>query len=465
MLVVISDLHFEEVASDIIPASNGHPALGLDRNLPGAAFEQIFAELAADAERNGAASLDLVLAGDIFDLYRTQLWAHTDLRPYEACGALSAALETKLLEVLDAIAAESPVRESLDVFQRLAAGRFVRAVDGDRREEPFPVPVRLHYLPGNHDRLANGSTKLRAKVRSFLGLPPSDAPFDHVFDSQDPRVLVRHGHEYDRYNFAKDYASKAGEPLPDTFPASDYDASAFGDFITVDVAARLPFLFRAVHDDSKIVANEALRQVYRRLLEFDDVRPQSALVDFLLNIPGSGMDEHDIWAILQPVAIRLLDELAQSAVLKEWLDRLDHKWEPDLIDVFQALLASHVWSVGLPLKLLKPIASRLRGTTEGEQPEAFAGREPSIRAGARRFLVAGHTHQPQVATLATGDRFERYYVDTGTWRNQLRQGPPGRGFGRIKALTYVAVYGAREDPRGAQKSESFDYWSGLSQRF
>jgi hypothetical protein len=39
-------------------------------------------------------------------------------------------------------------------------------------------------------------------------------------------------------------------------------------------------------------------------------------------------------------------------------------------------------------------------------------------------------------------------------------------FGSAKALTYVMVYASSEDRSGAaSKNESFDYWSGFTERW
>jgi 3',5'-cyclic AMP phosphodiesterase CpdA len=214
MLVVISDLHFEEEASDTIRGSEGVQPVAFKRNLPAVAFEQVIADLAAEAVRNKAKRLDLVLAGDIFDLHRTQLWFEAEgspTRPYAASAVVAGdrKLEDKILRILTAIATEEEVAKGLGVFQRLARQRFVPEPGQTGAEHAaFPVEVALHYLPGNHDRLANATTRVRSRVRELLGLPADDQPFPHVLTFQDPRVLVRHGHEYDRFNFAADYSGK-----------------------------------------------------------------------------------------------------------------------------------------------------------------------------------------------------------------------------------------------------------------
>src|SRR5438477_1748891 len=109
MIVVISDLHFEEEASDIIRGEDGSPRLVFRRNLAGQAYRSFIEAMAQQAERRRVRSFDLVLAGDIFDFNRTALWFRDRLRPYVPPSHVSPPLEAKILSILEAIAAERPV--------------------------------------------------------------------------------------------------------------------------------------------------------------------------------------------------------------------------------------------------------------------------------------------------------------------------------------------------------------------
>jgi hypothetical protein len=86
-----------------------------------------------------------------------------------------------------------------------------------------------------------------------------------------------------------------------------------------------------------------------------------------------------------------------------------------------------------------------------------------------RFVVAGHTHEPQVAFIDGSGDFDRYYVDTGTWRMRVLPVTDRSSFAAVKALTYVTVYSSAEDQGRRtptpEKRESFDYWSGFTQRW
>lgn len=456
MLIVISDLHFEEVASDkVAPDGAPHGVRFDERNLKPGAFDVVFGDLTTAARRNGARNVDIVLAGDIFDLHRTRLWFDAGgLRPYLSCTDVASGSrhEEKILQILDGIAADDAVATNLAALRRLAGVATPRH-GGPLGYEWFGVPTRVHYLPGNHDRLVNATPATRLKARELLGLGPSTARFPHVFESADPRVLVRHGHEYDALNFGGRLSAHA--EIPVSLSDADYDDWTFGDFVTVDVAMGLPDAFREVYQD-RIAFDPLLSTVYGRLLEFDDVRPQSQLVAFLLTIPGQ--EPTQVWRVLEPAFVTLLERLAGDPNV----DRAFAKG--GVSPLWRLLLDARVWRWGLPLALVRRLGSFASRRGDAD-PAASAVREEVVAQGRARFVVAGHTHHPQVALLSTHSDFERYFVDTGTWRNVVLSTGSG-AFANTKAITHVAIYASTEDPGGLRaKRESFDFWSGCSKRW
>ena len=447
MLTVISDLHFEEEKSDAI--SGGGKTLKLDRNVPAAAFAKLFSSLAKTVTDSGAKHLDLVLAGDIFDLHRTTLWFKGAERPYVNNAKVDGPHERAILNVLNEIAKEPEVGQTLGLLSLLAKGRYRERIADPKSEIAFPVPVTIHYLPGNHDRLLNATKPIRDRVRALLGLAASPNPFPHVLSFKDPRVLVRHGHEYDRFNFSENY--ERFEPFPATIPDEHYDNATFGDFITLEVATALPQLFLSEYGAAKILTEPVYSALYLRLLEFDDVRPQSSLIEFLLNLPG-GPGEDAVWDLLKPVVKNLLDKIHDDDFLRSWLHWLG-------MDGISFLLKTKFWHLDFTLDILKKHASSFMNN-KGPGCVAIAGREPGLSD--LRFVIAGHTHEPQVAIIGPK---EQYYVDTGTWRHRVLCN--GEMTGRVKALTYVTVFAGGEDPGdpGVKKTESFDFWSGFTQRW
>ena len=483
MTVVISDLHFEEEATDIIsdPAGVLDPIV-FRRNVPAVAFENMMRDVADQARTNGAARIDLVLAGDIFDLYRTQYWFMNDegLRPYVDCMEVTPELESKLIAIIDGIVAEKDVARSVAVFRRFAQGTYLERSDSATPAAPFGIPVQLHYLPGNHDRLANATPAIRKHVRDLLGMPGGDAPFPHYILFADPPVLIRHGHEYDRYNFATDLTH---EQIGAALPAALYNAPTWGDYNTVAVAARLPFLLRRHFGDGAILKEPVLQIVYCRLLEFDDVRPQSTIVDFFLNttvpvkLPNQKVRniapdavkpadlfahretlQKQMWTKIKPVVFELLDEVIADKYFRQWT------WK--FFPFYTVLLLLRPWRwIPLPLWLVRMVGRYLKGDS-ANLAESFAAHEIEVHKNAACFVCAGHTHKPLVAHIFTRNDLKRFYTDTGTWRNAVLAAGDRRSYGRVNATTYVTFYGRQTDPQSAGVPDhGFEYWTGYDQNW
>ena len=100
------------------------------------------------------------------------------------------------------------------------------------------------------------------------------------------------------------------------------------------------------------------------------------------------------------------------------------------------------------------------------RPELMASRETLLQEKRVRLVIAGHTHQPQLCLIDSDPAADRFYINTGTWRNRIPSTPDERTFGRIKALTYVMLFSAAEDNRlGNETLGTFDYWTGYTQHF
>jgi UDP-2,3-diacylglucosamine pyrophosphatase LpxH len=471
MLVIISDLHLEETGSRTIHGTGNLDSIDVVRNIKLKAFTKFVARLDEQARRDGARKVDLVLAGDIFELHRTALWFRGNLhhvRPYVDMSDVTEHHEAKLVEILQEIdREEAGTGQILAFLRRLVKYNAYTTEAGIVRE--FPVPISLHYVPGNHDRLANATPSLRRAVRRLLGLPVSIAPFRHVLVFDDERTLVRHGHEYDPLNLGEDTTDL--EILPLYLPKEAYSRAPIGDWVTVELAVGISEIFRQHHGDDQILGNPLLRQVYTRMLEFDDLRPMHALFNYLLYMPGSGFTPREIWdQAMRPVIIGLLERVYDHPFLAFWLDRLDQKGLPDLTDALQAVLALKAWNwTGLSLgqiELISKLALCYHKSSAG--PQAMAAREEAIQDGSHLFVVAGHTHSPAVELIGHRPAGEQYYVDVGTWRRVIPATGDFRSFGRLNALSYAVIYGPQEDPANPAipgKVASLDYWSGVTQRW
>lgn len=457
MLVVISDLHFQDNVSDNL---RNRKKPEFDRNISPEAFQKTFADISKLALDSHAQSVEIMLAGDIFDLHRTQHWFINDnpIRPYVDCKEVSPELQTTLLHILDIISKQESVAKCLTFIREI--GQVFKNADG------HPIPTTVHYMPGNHDRLLNATPALRAKVIELLGMHHHDPAqsFTHSFTytlnlkGKSRFALVRHGHEYDRVNFSLDYSE--GQ-VPKDIPDEAYDKPTVGDYVTVDFASRLPYEFRKYHEEH-ILHNPHMQEIYRRLLEFDDVRPQGTMLNFVLSLNHKGLSREFIWELIKPAMKKVLEIAQNSPFLKK---------ETRPFSAVQIMLWSRLWKLidTLPLSLIESQFERLLGSPTHPDPATFALREEAVEQGQASFVIAGHTHAPQLAFLTEKQHHESYFVDTGTWRNRYEASAAQNAFGHTKAITYVAIYRHDETPNGEShhsgKMESFDYWSGQKRRW
>jgi len=461
VIAIISDLHFEEEASDVIPGRDGQPSLVFRRNLDPRAYCNFIAQMAEQMERRRLRTFDLVIAGDLFDFNRTALWFRDDLRPYAPLSKTSPHLEAKLLNILEAIAIEPPVQQALEAFRLLARGRY-RLQGGKERD--FPARrINIHYLTGNHDRLSNATRAIRQRVRELIGLK-GDSLFPHIFQAKDPAVLVRHGHEYDGNNFSIDL--EKAKAIPEKISEKAYEEANFGDFITIDIATRLPFLLRRKYGDQQVLADKVMRNLYLRLLQFDDVRPQSALLDYLLDDSHGKYSVEEAWERLVPVIEILLDEIHGNPFFQYWLAKRARPWTPAELEAARGLLKMTGWRN----KLAREAARKIMHYTMGGDmagPEIVAQREKLVQKQKVRLVVAGHTHQPQVCLLRSDPESDRFYVNTGTWRNRIPATPDDRTFGRLQALTCVMLFSSSEDQKEGRHDTfgTFDYWNGYTRHW
>jgi UDP-2,3-diacylglucosamine pyrophosphatase LpxH len=458
MIAVISDLHFEEEASDVISGPNGKE-LRFRRNLNAKVFASFVAHMADEVRRRRSETFHLVIAGDLFDLNRTTLWFNDRMRPYVSNGEFPPQLEHKVLRILDATVQEESVSDAIRSFRWLQNGVYRETQSGKWKQRDFPCKVKVTILAGNHDRIINATPKIRRHVRDLLGLKGDDI-FPHYALFDDPAALIRHGHEYDPVNFAADLtgAKKIPVKVRDEF----YDKPNFGDFITIDIATRLPYLLRRHYGDKAILNQGVLRSLYLRLLQFDDVRPQAALLDYLLDCSDEKFTPEEAWERLLPVIRDLLDEIHDNRFFRYWLSQRAKPWAPAEMELARELLHAGGWRNRLARGAARKVTHFLLGG-EIPKPELYAAREELLLKNKVRLVISGHTHAPEVTLLKADQTGDRFYINTGTWRSVIPATPDRRTFGRMRSLTYVMLFAQREQAeRDGKKTNSFDYWNGFT---
>ncbi|HET9954391.1 MAG TPA: hypothetical protein VFQ61_07800, partial [Polyangiaceae bacterium] len=311
--------------------------------------------------------------------------------------------------------------------------------------------LRIHYIPGNHDRLVNVFPSLRARVRQLLNLAGEPrSPFAHVLEWPAYGVRVRHGHEYDKANFPIAFDG-LHEPTEE-----HYAAPVLGDFVTVELATRLALAFRGYYARELRQAGpegDAFRRIYLALTEFDDVRPASAFPTYVAKEVGRGSDW--VFARLRPAIEDTLVAATQSEFFLREATRLGFAQFFEGAAGFQLRLAIANAS---PHQLSQLIANMSRfQDAPGPAPADIAALESGLLEGQPLCVIAGHTHKPGQVAIPGRPEHAACFVDSGTWRTRMEQGV-AETFGRFRSYTIVFCYRAEE--WASSRVRTFETWTG-----
>ncbi len=446
MLVVISDLHFSEAQSTQIGD------LRYNRNLSPDTYQSYFSEINQAATANKVDKIDLVLAGDILELSRSGLWLANNERPYVRNDDIEpdSNSERILLDIIKAIANEERVHDTLDLFHHI--------------QDQFDVAIDVHYLLGNHDRLVNATPAVRKYVRSLFGLPGEDKLFNYQFILQDhygkPFCLVRHGHEYDPVNFSINTHEMDG--FPEEFPAAAYGDTCMGDIITIEFGAALAYHLVERYGENSVLGDATLLTLYQRLMAFDDVRPTTALLSFLFSTPG--LKKRQTWEMMKPCFIRVLESLSDNPLIEKFIsDSSNFNKSQQLL--LNGLLDSDLLMQDIPYWMIKQIMKRVSKSIKLKSPVKWVKHEKLIRDthSGCKCVISGHTHFPEVSLISALAGDQRYYLNTGTWRNMIPATKNYQDFGRLEAMAKVIVFPpVKNQNNKAEVPWSFHFLSGVS---
>ncbi len=453
MLVVISDLHLQEIAVDRmgLNAMDGH-----SRNVSAEALNLLFEEIHNKVIEQDIEEIVLCLAGDIFEINRSNIWLEGEHRPYHR-GLPPARLEPFVLRILDRIAQDNA--EFLATLRGFILNKTylyqgqARTIEGD-------VRVEVRYLTGNHDRLVDAWPSTRRRVRDILCLGGTDHPFEHEFlfanTTEQPGygVLIRHGHEYDETNFA--------QTAPKNAKDSRYLYACLGDVITLEFVTYFPYRFRQLYEiflAGSTKKSQFYQHLYAALLDFDDVRPASSLFAYLMScLQSSTTKARELQSqeraidLLRPILLEAFNVVARLKFVRKEAKSVMLRL------VFlppgrYLILAGLRW---LPARFLGWGLNKvgvLRSRVEAVRPALFAAKEKELIAGRVHTVVAGHTHHPDQIPLLGGEQF---FLDSGTWRTLIYQGEQDKVFGRLRAMTFIFCYRSDE----GQTHRRFETWTG-----
>jgi UDP-2,3-diacylglucosamine pyrophosphatase LpxH len=442
MLVIISDLHLTDGTSGttISPGAFRLLCERLTDLAIGASFRR-------DGSYNPIERVDLLLLGDVLDVIRSTQWLGTKARPWDdnkspALFEMVAKITGDVLRHNDAAFAEfrQLAEQGIAVPPGLNNGRPAMG-------ETKPVPVRIHYMVGNHDwpfhLSGENYNQLRRVIAQRMGLCTyPDAPFPHeIWESNElvqvmrrHKVFARHGDVYDPFNYE-----------------GDRDASSLGDVIVLELLNR----FGAAVEQQ--LGNDLPTSALAGLREIDNIRP-------LLLIPVwiDGLLER---SCPQP-AIRKEVKKVWDALADEFLEHpfVRHRdtWCPvDITDSLQkALKFSRRLSVGWA-SWIAQLCAEMRGASSGSYYH-HALTEQDFRNRRAKHIVYGHTHASEVvpldASFADGYVLHQTYFNAGTWRrvySQTQFAPREHEFIAADSMSYLAFF--MDDERSGRPYET---WSG-----
>ncbi len=446
MLVIVSDLHLTDGTSGST-ISPGAFALLSER----LADLSLNASQRSDGSYRPIEHVDLVLLGDTLDVVRSTQWLDSVIRPWD--DIKSPALFEQVAKITGDILQHNA--QALGEFRKLqqqgialppatnAGNPAMSAAKSERQ----PVPVRIHYMVGNHDWFfhlpGENYNRLRRQLVAHMGLATyADAPFPHeIWESNElvqvmrrHKVFARHGDVYDPFNYE-----------------GDRNASSLGDVIVLELLNRFGVQVRLQLGD------DLPSGVINGLRELDNIRPLlmipvwiEGLLERCCPQPSVRKEVKKIW-----------DELADEFLEHSFVQQRDTWCPVDMVDGLQkALKFSRRVSVGWASWIAQWIAE-LRGASSSSFYQ-HALTEQDFRNRRAKHIVYGHTHQAEVvpldASYAEGYVLHQAYFNAGTWRRvhtQTQFAPREHEFIAADTMTYLAFF--KDDERNGRPYET---WTG-----
>lgn len=452
MLVIISDLHLGDgtTASSISPAAFDLFSSRLSETAYYASFRK-------DETYRPIETLDLLLMGDVLDPLHSTLWLNT------APGALnytrpwtdihSPTFAGTLADTTNAIIDLN--RESLEILRRCANGQTILLPPANGHGQPdheskerIAIPVRIHYMVGNHDWYYHlpGSAfdEIRSVIIEALGLCTDSRPFPYELDENETlkeilasyRVFARHGDYYDKFNFNREMGR---------------DHATLGDVFTMDVCNRYPVEVQRRYGD------ELPQGIIDSLRRITNVRPALATP---LWISGQ-IRRHAGNTSLEEELKNVWDDLCDQFLQLDFVREQDKAYKLDMVDMLEAVLKiSKRASFQTLNDLVVWVHEKLHGGDHSLAKKAL--QEPAFLDNTARFVVYGHTHYHEIVPLDSDgeppNEQNQFYINSGTWRSYYDlavKDPKEQKFVRYQTFTYLTFY-----KDGERSGRLFETWSG-----
>ena len=461
MLVIISDLHLTDGTSG--------------ETINAGAFEILrerLSEMAYDASKRDDGvykpidGIDLLLLGDALDAIRSTRWLDKAVRPWDDFKDPEFVAQVrnitrhildkneesfKILRSMSNPAAE--IKATVSIPKATADDRPYQnaRANPDRRRR---VPVRIHYMVGNHDWFYHlpgpEYDDIRRTIVQTMGLAnlPTE-PFWHD-PTESPalmallaehRVFARHGDIYDSFN----YEGNAQE--------GTRNASSLGDVVVIELVNRFS---RQVDNE---LAGSLPAACLKGLREIDNVRPNLLVPVWISSVLDETLADDDLRKQhVKKIWNQVVDDFFDLPVVKK-----RDRWGFDDVDRLQIVFnLSKTLSWETSGKIVTKLHEWGLGTLNTHFHE-FAATERALNDGVTQFIVHGHTHHRQIVPLMSqevsrGVYVDQFYMNSGTWRRVhelARHQPHGQRFMGYHDMTYFAFFKENE-----RKGRPFEMWGG-----
>ena len=452
MLIIVSDLHLADGTCGK-PISSSAFSLFADR-LNELAYN---ASWRADGRYRPIDGIDILLLGDILDPQHSTLWLDKNIkepgsvRPWTNIHAPQYA--EKLRQITQAILKRNT--DSISILHSLAQSKAIRLPPATRHGKPAKivlervhVPVRIHYMTGNHDWQYHipgpAFDEIRREIVNAIGLSNPVTAFPHQMKESSTiaellsgyKMHAQHGDIYDKFNYRQDVGR---------------DAAALGDAFAVQVLNRFP-----VEAERKL-GNELPAGLIDGLREFVNVRPALATP---LWISGQ-LQQNNVGKKEQNKLKQVWDSLTEEFLELDFVRQFDKRLKFDIVDGLEMLIkltkrASFQTIDDIVVWMRQKMWSgEISFSQNALKEEAFIKRKA-------QYIVYGHTHHQEIVPLdmipSAPRPTNQIYINSGTWHTYYDLAiykPKEQKFIPYQVLTYLAFY--KDGERGGRH---FETWSG-----
>ena len=174
-------------------------------------------------------------------------------------------------------------------------------------------------------------------------------------------------------------------------------------------------------------------------MEFDDVRPTTAWLSYLFSMPG--IDSRQTWQIIQPAFLRIINHLRRDEEIKKTLAQsgaVNRLVQMVIVGFLKHGLFRRKFPFWI-IKLFMPLVSRsinLKSQVTWARGESLV-KDKNMGC---QCVVSGHTHFAEAALISGSLGNDRYYLNTGTWRNVIPATQNFKEFGRLNAITKIVIF-------------------------